>query len=903
MLTLKQVLIFSYLFVITFIEDYLMNTPIQTKSNALVQGQSNYIIRSVTASPIAALPGTPVTLTAVIQNADGTPAGAGVSVQWQLISGSLYISLSGNTSTTDDAGEATIQAVASAPSGGIVSTSVDTVSTMCGLHFSDPLFAAPAVVNAEMDHQLDGNEIALGVSIYIPAPPNNIVPQPGDLITFCWDNVKSMSYVVPNPPVFPYYIDVSRGFTANCFYDGSYELLYDYTTLAGNMHSSMSFPLEITGNPAPATLPSPTFPDADAFGTLSYASVMENLGTNMRVSYPEMAEGDTVTARWYGYQTSPNSPIPGTIWSQPRTLTAQDIVAQYTLFHIPDTVITPAVDAHAQGSYQVVYLNNSTALSGNTDVNIISAPEVTITEQKDSDGLYPLIYPGKAGTITFTVDTNFTLDVAGSRIHFVAPTGTTLVSASIPGSESDYSFDAATGDLTLTKDGVIWSSCTLTLQASSSATPLTSVSDGSAQYFSADGSPAGLVAPITVNFSCSWDYVTDVSCLIAMHYPDNTNENTGTLFMNGANDRSGVFKAHCIPVFRGFTFTMADGIPAPSKEEVQNALTLVNKNGDVILGAGLIDTAKYTEFEQPYNNRTTSASNPPESYSIELNPLAIWCSRHYSDTLPADDVYVCMQLRAAKTSGTYTFNSNSDKGVSLGINFTAMKKYQSSNTAGSSNYILIKNYDSTDDYYFRYNNNGEVRNIGQTHIRRLYRVSIDSTPENSRYVFKFFWFENYNFDHVVPAGDYIQYGREIDSIYIKGMSIQGKPQWTNYGQHLLLPPLYDVPCPMDNTYTYPGGFRIGFTGTHEAHGWACSGFITATGDNLVINPGEVVFVGLSIDYESSSEGVEFRSNNTSDSSGNSRLHLIDNFGNHIYMNPECGAGVDSLTLTMQVNTK
>lgn len=876
-----------------------MNTSIQTKSTAPAQGQSNNIIRSVTVSPIAALPGSPVTLTAVIQNADGTPAGAGISVQWKVISGELYISLSGNSSFTDDAGVARIQAVASAPSGGMASISVDTESTTCGLHFSDPFFAAPAVVNAETDHHLDGNEIALGVSVYIPEPPNNIVPQPGDLITFYWDNVKSMTYVVPSPPVFPYYINISQDFSANCFYDGFYELLYDYTTLVGNMHSSMSFPLEITGNPAPETLPSPTFPEADISGALSYASVMANAGTDMKVSYPGMTEGDVVTAKWYGYQTSPDSPIPGTTWSQPRTLTANDIIAQYTLFHIPDNVITPADDAHAQGSYQVVSLNSSTASSGNTDINIVSGHEVTITEQKEGNGLYPLIYPGKTGTVTFTVDTNFTADVAGSRIHFVAPTGTTLVSASIPDTESSYSFDASTGDLTLTKDGVVWSTCTLTLQASSSATPLTSVSDGTAQYFSANGSPAGVPAFITINISCFWDYVTDVSCLIGMSFPDNTYENTGTLFMNGANDRSGEFKAHCIPLFRGFTFTMADGIPAPSKEDVQNALTMVNKNGEPLFGAGIVDIAKHTDFEQPYNNRS-SAPKPPESYAIELDPMAIWCSRYYGDTLPPE-YDICMQVQAARTGGTFLFNSSTlDKGGSLNINFAAMKKYQSSSTAGSSNNILIT---SEDNDYFYCNYSGEVRKYGTIEHKRLYRVSIDSTPEKSIYVFKFLWFTNYNFGYVAPDDSYFEYGHEIDSIYIKGVSVSGNPQWSNYGQHLLLSHAYPVPCSMSNGYRYDDEELIGYTGTHEAHGWACSGYISATSNRIVVNPGELVFAGLSMDYESSSEGVEFRSNNDSDSNGNSRLHLIDNFGNHIYMNPECGAGEGSLSLALQINER
>jgi len=1080
----------------------MMNTLRPTRNNAPVQGQGDYIIRGVTASPITALPGNSVTLKAVIQNADGTPAGAGVAVQWQLISGELYISLSGNTSDTDSAGEAMIQATAFAPSGGIVSINVGTVSAVCGLHFSDPLISAPAVVNAETDHHLDGNEIALGVSVYIPAPPNFIVPQHGDLITFYWDNVESISYVVPDPPLFPYYIDVSRDFKENCLYDGFYELLYDYTTLVGNIHSSMSFALEITGNPPAATLPSPIFPEADAFGSLSYKSVMDNAGTDMKVYYPEMAEGDTVTATWYGYQASSGSPIPGTEWSQPRTLTANDIIAQYVLFHIPDNVITPAGDAYGQGSYHVVYLNASTALSGNTNVNIISAPmiaslhsdktsiwnsgtdvatltavvqsevagnllsgitvnwnttlgtlnfsqtvtdengstsveltdtqsgmatvtatpeygqsstvnvqinqsysitetlpdgksppviavgqegsvtltlsannsatlgenwsiyapdncpmdtceiisytggdapkisydssghgkycvvstnrgtstvvkvnmitsttgnfsagtyyngtdyyhssvstdyqvtvatpDVAISEQKTSSGLYPLIYPGKTGAITFNVESNFTSDVAGSRIHFVAPTGTSLVSASIPASNSDYTFDAKTGDLILTKDGIVWSSCTLTLQADGSATPLTSVSDGSAQYFTADGSPAGAQAPVSVNFSCSWDYVTDVKCLIAMQFPDKSYEGTGTLFMNGT-DSGGNFKAHSIPLFRGFSFTMAEGSPvsSPSKDEVQAAFTLVDQDGNTLLGQGVIDTAKYTDFQQPYNNRSTSAPNPPVSYPIELDPLTIWCSKYNNDTLPAG-IFLCMQLNTPKTGGTYRFNSNNDKGVNLGLNFSAAKKYQYSSSQGRSDYILVNSSDSNSDY--QYSDSGEARDFDNISYN-TYHISIDPTQENSKYVFKLQWQVGMSFVYPSVDSSYSGYGSTVSSLWVT--SAKDSVEWNWYPQFFSLERTSSQSLESSRV-VYTGNC---FAAVHEANGWARAGTIDMI--NLPESPAATIsFLRLRVEYQSATDNASFSGNNGLDG-GKSRIHLIDNFGNHIYMTPNFGAG-------------
>lgn len=64
----------------------------------------------------------------------------------------------------------------------------------------------------------------------------------------------------------------------------------------------------------------------------------------------------------------------------------------------------------------------------------------------------PLDCPGTSGSVTFSIADNAPAD-AGSRIHFTAPTGTTLVNASIPDLASSYytftlSDDSLTGNLT-----------------------------------------------------------------------------------------------------------------------------------------------------------------------------------------------------------------------------------------------------------------------------------------------------------------------------------------------------------------------------------------------------------------------------------------------------------------------
>ena len=976
------------------------------KKNLSEKNQEEYLIVDITASPIVTTPGTAITLSAFIHNADGTFAPEGVPVTWEVVSGQLYISLSGSTSVTDAAGKAVMQATASAPSGGTVRVLTEGSVMEYNIHFCDARLAAPAVVNAEEDHQLDAHEIALGVTVHVPPPVSYFFPQPNEIITLYWDGVDQMSYILPDPPVFPLVINATKDFSASCFYDGSYEVFYDYIDIYGNVHSSMSFPLDIIGSPPPVTLPPPSFPEADTSGTISNASVVENKGVDIRVNYPQMIEGEKVSVSWCGYQRASDIPIPETLWTETRSLSVEEAVTQSAIFHIPLEYIVPAGDEYGEGYYEVGYLNDEKGLSGSADINITSAPQIEsltsnkdaivddgrdyatitasikssvkgnilsdisvswiategeldttqtftgtdgntsvklrgtgntgtsivtatpeygtseginimieneqmiITEQKQSDGLYPLIYPGAKGNVTFNIDTNLTSDVAGSRIHFVAPTGTTLIGATLPNQEGKYTFtpsaDALSGDLTLTEDGVTWSTCTVILQAGSSVKQLTSVSDGSAQYFKSDGSSLGDPATVTVNYSCSWDYVTGVSrCLIAMGYDDIESETAGTLYING-NDKTGMFKAHAIPIFVGVTFTMAEGSPviSPTNEEVQSAFTLVNDQGADV--SSYIVRTTTTDFEQPYNDRHTSKSLLLNSgaYVNELESFAVWCPMYEGSTLP-EPINLCIKLDALRTEGTYTFISNQSEGSLLNINFINPKKYQFSEESGSSDYIIITEVDNSNS--FSYDSTGETRGTDEVSFS-IFNIHIDPTPDKGKYIFKLQQQQELSFTYPNVDDSYYYYGKTVDSLWTS--AYRDSVEWYYYPQFLLLP--YNgatgslslqAPRTGGSTSGSPYyGSLVGYSVVHEAHGWARSGNIISVDDaGFTVNANTIAFVRLHVDYQSASSDVSFKGNNEL-VDNNSRIHLIDNFGNHIYMTPNFGTGGGaSPKMTLTIN--
>lgn len=572
------------------------------------------------------------------------------------------------------------------------------------------------------------------------------------------------------------------------------------------------------------------------------------------------------------------------------------------------------------------YFTSDDRQMGDAAAISVIAATVAITERQN-EGHTPWIFPGTSGTVSFSVVAD-SPDGTGSYLYFTAPTYTdpksqtpsynatiTDVTFSDKTLEGKYIFtsenEGFNARLTLTTDNVIWSDCIVTLAVDKKMPNFATLDNGKVQYMSSDGQQVGDDASITVIAASSnhWDNVDSVkACLLGMQSDDTTAVVKATLFMNGFNDDDeypGEFFAHSIPVFVGITFNLFnDDFDGPTDDEVLTALSLIGLAND---GDTLIDISKDFALTTDTNYRNayykaTSLSPQREltlesgGYEHEFN-LGAWCPKLHNDVLPGD-IVVYLNVEAPQSNATFTYTSNGEALATLTVNFLTSKKYQYSETSGNSAYILVEKETAIDTLEFQ--SSGEVRKVGSLDEIALYRIFIDPTPEQSKYIFKLIKCLRMNFKYPQPASEYTSYGATIESAYIGGRGIPGKPQWTNYGQHVLLPfPSWLRYSLMDSRIlqndTYP-------VGTHEAHGWACAGHLATIGEGITINPGEVVFAALSIDFESSSYDSYWTENNNKDSSGNSPIRVVDNFGNKIYLLPTFGSGFDSTGSTSLIVT-
>lgn len=549
-------------------------------------------------------------------------------------------------------------------------------------------------------------------------------------------------------------------------------------------------------------------------------------------------------------------------------------------------------------------------------ISVIAAT-VTITVQE-----VPLIFPGTSGTLSVGVVAD-SPDGTGSYLYFTAPTYTdpdtsavyynaTIIDVTLSDTTlaDKYTFtsekNGQNARLTLVQDGVLWSDCIVTLAVDSSMPKFATLDNGTVQYMSSDDQPVGDAASITVTAASSnhWDNVASVeSCIIGMQSDDISFVNKGTLFMNGQNNTDGVFSAHSIPVFVGITFKLLnDDLDGPTDDEIRAALSLVGLASD---GKTIIDISSNFDFttDTKYRNayyKATTLSPEHEltleagGYEHELN-FGAWCPKYHTDVLPGDLV-VYLHLEAPLSGGTYKYTSNGETPANLTVNFIAQKKYQYSEDNGNSQYILVNK--SSVPGSIEFYGNGEMRDAHDAREESIYRIVIDSTPDQSKYIFKLVELIWIHFSYPKPDSHYEEYGK-IYSAYIKAYKVG--PQWSNYGQHILLP---DYSCTDPRSLTesshLESSYVIGPVGTHEAHGWACCGTLKVTGDGITINPGEIAFAAVSIDFESTTDDSVWNANNTQDSSGNSPICAVDNFGNYIYLVPKFGAEEGSTKMSVTV---
>lgn len=550
-------------------------------------------------------------------------------------------------------------------------------------------------------------------------------------------------------------------------------------------------------------------------------------------------------------------------------------------------------------------------------ISVIAAT-VTITEQDT-----PRIFPGNSGTVSFSVVAD-SPDGTGSYLYFTAPTYTdpsshvvshnatiTDVTLSDTTLEGKYKFDPDNNGLnarvTLMTDDVIWSDCIVTLAVDNNAPKFATLDNGKVQYFRSDDQQVGDTASITVSTASNngWDNVDSVeSCLIGMQSDDTTHVDKGTLFMNKQKDAAGAFSAHSIPVFVGITFKLfSDDFDGPTDDEVRAALSLVGLGTD---GETLIDISDNftltdnTDYRNAYY-KATSLSPEREvtlkagGYTYEFN-LGAWCPKDHTDTLPGD-IVVYLYLEAPLTNGTYKYTSNGETPAYLTVNFIAQKMYQYSDSAGNSAYILVNKSSASDT--IQYHSNGEVRDYRSAREKSIYRIAVDATPDQSKYIFKLAKLIRINFSYLTPDSHYTEYGSHIYSTYIKSDYVS--VQWVNYGQHILLPDhTYTNQTSLTEGYYIEPSHEIGPIGTHEDHGWACCGTLKVTGEGITINPGEIAFAAISMDLESTTKDAHWSANNSQDSAGNSPICVVDNFGNYIYLVPKFGSAEGSTSMEVTV---
>lgn len=245
------------------------------------------------------------------------------------------------------------------------------------------LYPAP-IFPAGGDGWLDCAESSMGVDITVPASSSFVA---NSVITIYWQGYSRDGRAVANTyDVIAHVVaaaDITNGFTVT--------VPSTYVTPIGIGYAQAWYQVNSPSLPGVSELaqvnvdtehcsllPAPEFPAADD-GVIDADEITADDGTEMTVSYPGMAAGDTVTTFWFGYDTSPSEPIAGTSWTETRTLVASEAEAQQAIFHIPATDITPIGVGYGEGRYQVLFHNEEgIASSATTDVKIDTTPTASL---------------------------------------------------------------------------------------------------------------------------------------------------------------------------------------------------------------------------------------------------------------------------------------------------------------------------------------------------------------------------------------------------------------------------------------------------------------------------------------------------------------------------------------------
>lgn len=235
------------------------------------------------------------------------------------------------------------------------------------------------------DEWIDADEAASGngTPIQIPAYPAISV---GDTVTTYWQGYSQDGS--PAPGASWQFItlveqqDLSEGFVVTIptaailpveiGYGISY---YNVQFASGAQGSSLAAEIGVDVTHS-LQLPAPILPEAQDDGVIDETDAMSNGGTPVDISYPSMAEGDTVSLYWSCYHDSDITPISGTVYSATRSVTASEATQQLMTFTVPSKYITPTGKGYAVVNYTVNFHSGGVGYSDDSVANINTQGDV-----------------------------------------------------------------------------------------------------------------------------------------------------------------------------------------------------------------------------------------------------------------------------------------------------------------------------------------------------------------------------------------------------------------------------------------------------------------------------------------------------------------------------------------------
>lgn len=239
---------------------------------------------------------------------------------------------------------------------------------------SGVMLPAPTFAEGE-DGWIDAEEAASGNGTLISIPAYTGIGV-GDVVTTHWqgysqnntpvDGTKYDAITLVNTT------DIAEGFQVNiptavitpvgigygiCYYD----VIFADTSAGTSLAAQIGIDVIHTD-----VLPVPQLPEALDDGVIDDDDAMSNGGTPVIVSYPQIAEGDSVTLSWSGYQDTGLQPVCGTVYSVTRSVTATEVASVSMSFTVPSKYITPVGKGYAVASYSVKFFSGGIASSDDT---------------------------------------------------------------------------------------------------------------------------------------------------------------------------------------------------------------------------------------------------------------------------------------------------------------------------------------------------------------------------------------------------------------------------------------------------------------------------------------------------------------------------------------------------------